>query len=34
MKADLPSHGGNKQLGKGLVKKILKELGIDAAPPR
>ena len=30
---DLPSHGGNKQLGKGLVRRILKELGIAERPP-
>lgn len=28
-KSQLPMHGGNKQLGKKLVAKILKDLGLD-----
>nr|WP_316652818.1 type II toxin-antitoxin system HicA family toxin [uncultured Gellertiella sp.] len=28
-KSQLPMHGGNKDLGVGLVKAILKQLGID-----
>ena len=27
-KADLPMHGGNKELGTGLVEKIKKQLGL------
>lgn len=27
-KTDLPMHGGSKELGTGLVKKIKKELGL------
>jgi mRNA interferase HicA len=33
-KSQLPVHGGSKQLGTGLVRKILRELGIDERPPR
>lgn len=32
-KSDVPTHGGKKQLGKGLISKILKDLGIDERPP-
>lgn len=28
-KTDLPMHGGRKQLGTGLVRKIMKELGLQ-----
>ena len=28
-KADIPTHGGRKQLGTGIVRKILKELGLE-----
>lgn len=28
-KTQLPMHGSRKELGKGLVSKILKDLGID-----
>jgi mRNA interferase HicA len=27
-KSELPMHGGNKQLGKGLIEKIKKDLGL------
>ncbi|EAR21901.1 type II toxin-antitoxin system HicA family toxin [Nitrococcus mobilis] len=27
-KADLPMHGGGKELGKGLMEKIKKDLGL------
>jgi mRNA interferase HicA len=27
-KSELPMHGGNKELGKGLVEKIKKDLGL------
>ncbi|WP_366940656.1 type II toxin-antitoxin system HicA family toxin [uncultured Rhodospira sp.] len=27
--SELPRHGGRKQLGKGLVRKIMKDLGLD-----
>jgi len=27
-KSELPMHGGNKELGKGLVAKIKKDLGL------
>jgi len=33
-KSQLPVHGGSKQLGTGLIRKILRELGIDERPPR
>ncbi|MDP6824398.1 MAG: type II toxin-antitoxin system HicA family toxin [Dehalococcoidia bacterium] len=33
-KSQLPVHGGNKQLGTGLISKILRDLGIDDRPPR
>ncbi len=32
-KSELPMHGGRKQLGTGLVRKILRDLGIDERPP-
>ena len=28
-KSQLPMHGGRKELGKGLVKRILKQLGLE-----
>lgn len=28
-KSQLPMHGSNKELGKGLVRKILKDLGLE-----
>ena len=28
-KTQLPMHGGSKELGKGLVRKILKDLGLE-----
>ena len=28
LKTELPMHGGNQELGTGLVNKILKELGL------
>jgi mRNA interferase HicA len=28
LKSQLPMHGGRKELGKGLVNKILKDLGL------
>jgi mRNA interferase HicA len=28
-KSDIPTHGGRKQLGTGIIRKILKELGLD-----
>jgi mRNA interferase HicA len=28
-RSQIPMHGRNKELGKGLVKKILKDLGLD-----
>ena len=27
-KSELPMHGGNKQLGKGLIEKIKRDLGL------
>ena len=33
IKVDLPSHGGSKQLGKGLIRRIAKELRIEEIPP-
>ena len=27
-KSELPMHGGNKQLGKGLMQKVKKDLGL------
>lgn len=32
-KTQLPRHGGNKQIGKGLIRRILKDLGINDPPP-
>ena len=32
--SQLPVHGGRKQLGTGLVRKILRDLGINERPPR
>ena len=32
-KAVIPTHGGQKQLGKGLMLKIMRELGIQGPPP-
>jgi len=32
-KSVLPIHGGRHQLGKGLVAKILRDLGIEDRPP-
>lgn len=32
-KAVVPTHGGRKQLGKGLMKSIMRDLGIKEAPP-
>mgnify|MGYP001144855302 CR=1 FL=1 len=29
LKTDLPQHGGAKQLGTGLMRKIKKDLGIE-----
>ena len=33
-RSELPVHGGSKQLGTGLIRKILRDLGIDERPPR
>lgn len=32
-KSVVPTHGGRKQLGKGLMKTIMRELGIKGPPP-
>ena len=29
----LPVHGGNKQMGKGLIVKIMRQLGLRGRPP-
>jgi mRNA interferase HicA len=34
MRSQVPVHGGRKQLGTGLINKILKDLGIEDRPPR
>ena len=32
-KSVVPTHGGEKQLGKGLMTKIMRDLGIKGRPP-
>jgi mRNA interferase HicA len=32
-KTYMPVHGGNKQVGKGLIRRILKDLAINDPPP-
>ena len=32
-KSVLPMHGGSKQLGKGLIRKTMRDLGIEGRPP-
>ena len=32
--SQLPVHGGSKQLGTGLIRTILRNLGIEERPPR
>lgn len=32
-KAVVPTHGGRKQLGKGLMRAIMRDLGIEGKPP-
>jgi len=29
----MPVHGGSKQLGKGLIRKIMRDLGIEGPVP-
>lgn len=32
-KVVVPTHGGNRQLGKGLMTQIMRALGIEGPPP-